>query len=193
MFVLNCSKTWMSYSPANQYRYKDEEDTLYKELTDACSSSPSSSSLLRSRTKMNHLMYSQPDLTSTICTVFPSQDIIHSPMPPNKNGFNYGKKIHDVYEEFRKFQLLNAETDRECCVCGEGVNFERRKRTSMCDEMKDSGDSESVCTENSESCVSPIWCIDCQENLIAVGCANGRLEIWEARTGKLKVKIKQTC
>jgi hypothetical protein len=33
----------------------------------------------------------------------------------------------------------------------------------------------------------PIWCLDCHENLIAVGCANGRLEFWEGSTGTFKV------
>jgi hypothetical protein len=33
----------------------------------------------------------------------------------------------------------------------------------------------------------PIWCLDCHENLIAIGCANGRLEFWEGTTGTFKV------
>jgi hypothetical protein len=33
----------------------------------------------------------------------------------------------------------------------------------------------------------PIWCLDCHENLIAVGCASGRLEFWEGSTGTFKV------
>ncbi|XP_063231759.1 sterol regulatory element-binding protein cleavage-activating protein [Bacillus rossius redtenbacheri] len=32
--------------------------------------------------------------------------------------------------------------------------------------------------------VPPIWCIDVQENLIVVGCANGQLEFWEGSTGR---------
>lgn len=34
----------------------------------------------------------------------------------------------------------------------------------------------------------PIWCLDCHENLIAIGCANGRLEFWEGTTATFKVK-----
>jgi hypothetical protein len=33
----------------------------------------------------------------------------------------------------------------------------------------------------------PIWCLDCHENLVAIGCANGRLEFWEGTTGTFKV------
>lgn len=47
--------------------------------------------------------------------------------------------------------------------------------------------SEAVRSENSDS--SPIWCLDCQSNLIVVGCASGVLEVWEATTGKLKVRF----
>lgn len=31
---------------------------------------------------------------------------------------------------------------------------------------------------------SPIWCMDCQDNLIVVGCGSGHLEVWEASSGR---------
>ncbi|XP_067004981.2 sterol regulatory element-binding protein cleavage-activating protein isoform X2 [Anabrus simplex] len=34
--------------------------------------------------------------------------------------------------------------------------------------------------------VPPIWCVDCHENLVVLGCANGRLEFWEGSVGKFK-------
>jgi hypothetical protein len=36
----------------------------------------------------------------------------------------------------------------------------------------------------------PIWCLDCRENLIAVGCSNGRLEFWEGTTATFKVMLQ---
>lgn len=33
---------------------------------------------------------------------------------------------------------------------------------------------------------SPIWCLDFLDNLIVIGCADGRLEFWEGTTGNLK-------
>lgn len=36
---------------------------------------------------------------------------------------------------------------------------------------------------------SPVWCMDYVDNLIVIGCADGRLEFWEATTGKLKVNL----
>lgn len=35
--------------------------------------------------------------------------------------------------------------------------------------------------------LSPIWCLDFLDNLIVIGCADGRLEFWEGTTGSFKV------
>lgn len=42
---------------------------------------------------------------------------------------------------------------------------------------------------NDMSFVSPpaIWCMDIMDDIIVIGCSNGRLEFWEASSGKLKV------
>lgn len=36
---------------------------------------------------------------------------------------------------------------------------------------------------------SPVWCMDFCNDLIILGCADGRLEFWEASSGKLMVRI----
>ncbi|XP_030375310.1 sterol regulatory element-binding protein cleavage-activating protein isoform X2 [Scaptodrosophila lebanonensis] len=38
---------------------------------------------------------------------------------------------------------------------------------------------------------SPIWCLDYFDNLIAVGCANGRVELWESPAGVLKCAYQE--
>ncbi|GAB0092076.1 Sterol regulatory element-binding protein cleavage-activating protein [Sergentomyia squamirostris] len=40
-------------------------------------------------------------------------------------------------------------------------------------------------TTNQRIC-SPIWCLDFVDNLVAVGCSDGRIEFWEGSTGNLK-------
>lgn len=35
--------------------------------------------------------------------------------------------------------------------------------------------------------VPPVWCMDCQENLVVLGTGAGRLEIWDSFSGYLKV------
>ncbi|KYQ48506.1 Sterol regulatory element-binding protein cleavage-activating protein [Trachymyrmex zeteki] len=41
-------------------------------------------------------------------------------------------------------------------------------------------------TIQSSPIIAAIWCMDYQENLIVVGCANGSLEFWEGTTGRFK-------
>lgn len=50
-----------------------------------------------------------------------------------------------------------------------------------------------LATDNTVQQMAPIWCLDCHENLIVVGCANGRLEFWEGSTGTFKVRISICC
>lgn len=39
-----------------------------------------------------------------------------------------------------------------------------------------------------EICVnSQIWCVDCNENVVVVGCADGSLQFWDMYKGILKV------
>lgn len=40
---------------------------------------------------------------------------------------------------------------------------------------------------------SPVWCMDFCNDLIILGCADGRLEFWEASTGKLMVCLLSFC
>ncbi|KAH8277884.1 hypothetical protein KR018_009642 [Drosophila ironensis] len=38
---------------------------------------------------------------------------------------------------------------------------------------------------------SPVWCLDYFDNLIVVGCANGRVELWESPAGVLKCAYQE--
>lgn len=42
---------------------------------------------------------------------------------------------------------------------------------------------------NKKAEVSPIWCLDYMDNLIVIGCADGKIEFWESTTGTLKVSF----
>lgn len=51
-------------------------------------------------------------------------------------------------------------------------------------------DKENRTKKNSENeiCVnSQIWCVDCNENVVVLGCADGSLQFWDLYTGILKV------
>lgn len=45
----------------------------------------------------------------------------------------------------------------------------------------------SVSVNLHERAWTPIWCLDYLDNLIVIGCADGRMEFWEGTTGTLKV------
>lgn len=38
--------------------------------------------------------------------------------------------------------------------------------------------------------VPPIWCLECQDALIIVGCGSGRIEVWDLYNNVLKVRIR---
>jgi len=35
----------------------------------------------------------------------------------------------------------------------------------------------------------PIWCLDIQENIVVLGTGSGRIELWDAFRGYLKVNL----
>lgn len=42
-------------------------------------------------------------------------------------------------------------------------------------------------SENEISVISQIWCVDCNENVVVLGCADGSLQFWDLYKGILKV------
>jgi hypothetical protein len=72
----------------------------------------------------------------------------------------------------------------------QAAEVERRLPRALCHSslpMRDSCGKKGLTVGDTAQPTPPIWCLDCHENLIAVGCANGRLEFWEGSTGTFKV------
>lgn len=42
---------------------------------------------------------------------------------------------------------------------------------------------------NDQNCPPSIWCMDFADDLIVLGCSDGRLEFWEASTAKFHVSL----
>lgn len=56
-------------------------------------------------------------------------------------------------------------------------------------EISTNNSRDNSSTDRYRSCkLSPIWCIDYSDNLIVIGCADGRMEFWESSTGEVKVR-----
>lgn len=80
------------------------------------------------------------------------------------------------------------------------INRELKPTNSECDNYELQTNDAFKSTDNSSKLhltnyrkrckePSPIWCLDYYEGLIAVGCGDGRIELWESTTGLLKVGI----
>lgn len=71
----------------------------------------------------------------------------------------------------------------------------KRRNTKYSLESQENNENDSFDKEN-KGCdrtnykLSSVWCMDYAENLIVIGCADGRLELWEGTTGVLKVRLK---
>ena len=63
-------------------------------------------------------------------------------------------------------------------------------------KMKNNGLIRNESDHNSMENQSPasVWAMDCEDGLIVLGCADGRIEIWETMSCQFKVrKIKNIC
>ncbi|KAJ9574024.1 hypothetical protein L9F63_008550, partial [Diploptera punctata] len=63
------------------------------------------------------------------------------------------------------------------CINRSGFDFSSREIVCSVDSPCDV--DRRAAQINTGCAAPPIWCLDCQENLIAIGCASGRLEFWE--------------
>ncbi|XP_012252105.2 sterol regulatory element-binding protein cleavage-activating protein isoform X2 [Athalia rosae] len=121
-----------------------------------------------------------PDLRSTINTNFSTMK--YSPVQKNyEQGFDFGDQYRQLFEEHRKSidEIQKSESSERLASCAN-----RLKKNELTGSVTSLGTDRTVQILSHN--VSPIWCIDYQENLIVVGCANGSLEFWEGTTGLLK-------
>ncbi|XP_043261017.1 sterol regulatory element-binding protein cleavage-activating protein [Colletes gigas] len=123
--------------------------------------------------------YDIPDLKSTINIKFSSMK--HSQIQQNyEPGFDFGDQYKYLIEEHNKSidKLQKSESLEQLCVPNGRLNS-----SGFLDSISSlNGDR----TVQFSQMISPIWCMDYQENLIVVGCANGSLEFWEGTTGRFK-------
>lgn len=55
-------------------------------------------------------------------------------------------------------------------------------------DQKNDWESRSTKLSENEICVnSQIWCVDCNENVVVLGCADGSLQFWDLYKRILKV------
>ncbi|XP_034230725.1 sterol regulatory element-binding protein cleavage-activating protein isoform X1 [Thrips palmi] len=136
-----------------------------------------------------------PDLRSSINTNFASlASSPHSPSPDDsKSGYDFGSKYRELFQMHRlSCDLSGSSLDSEDvsgdCSCG-SVNSSSATPNSFLSPRL-SVDEFPIRRSSVEDpipvAVPPIWCIDCRENIVVLGCADGRLEFWEGASGRFK-------
>jgi len=125
--------------------------------------------------------YDLPDLKSAINIKFSTTK--YTPSQNNYDqGFDFGEQYKILLEEHNKSieEMQKSKTSEQLNV------FPARSNNLV-------GSTSSINTDRtiqSSHVIAAIWCMDYQENLIVVGCANGSLEFWEGTTGRFKVRCK---
>ncbi|XP_017876182.1 sterol regulatory element-binding protein cleavage-activating protein [Ceratina calcarata] len=123
--------------------------------------------------------YDLPDLKSAINIKFSSMK--HTPQQSSERGYDFGDRYKHLLEEHNKSidELQTLE-----CLEQLSAPSGRFNSSGLPDNVQSSFSTDKNMQIN--HAVPPIWCMDYQENLIVVGCANGNLEFWEGTTGKFK-------
>ncbi|KAL7307009.1 hypothetical protein TKK_0000758 [Trichogramma kaykai] len=160
----------MNHNMSNDYDYQ-----IGEKLTPI---SPTSSIFRHSFDHTDDL----PDLRAKINTKFTS-----SPFPSGaskqfsyEDGFDFGEQYKQLYEEHSKRRAFDYQDKATC----NNENFGNTLKFSTGATTTENSINNDGNAEQNE--VSSIWCMDYQENLIAIGCANGSIEFWEGTTGKFK-------
>ncbi|GAB6026796.1 hypothetical protein CHUAL_013289 [Chamberlinius hualienensis] len=128
----------------------------------------------------------QPNLSSTIDTNFTAthQRSKSATLKVEDDGYDFSHfQIH--YDEHR--QLMNDEDEIG------NIQFNKRSRSGdLSPSVAHSPSLNQFVASKSEDmkevfdASSPIWCIDCKDNLIVVGCGDGRIEMYHSKTGVLR-------
>ncbi|CAG4942250.1 unnamed protein product [Colias eurytheme] len=108
----------------------------------------------------------------------------------------YFSDEHDMYETKENLDINKYSANREFCgnnikekVIDESTYVNSDKVLKNTHELRKSDSEDAVTNLNWRSKPmkeSPVWCMDYCNDLIILGCADGRLEFWEATSGKLK-------
>lgn len=68
------------------------------------------------------------------------------------------------------------------------INQDENKSRHTINSDQNIWENRSKKMSENEICVnSQIWCVDCNENVVVLGCADGSLQFWDMYKGILKV------
>lgn len=129
-------------------------------------------------------LFDYPNLHSTINTKFSTMKY-QSKQTNYEDGFDYGDNITNIFKQYRNSSdILLNELENNILIESNEFN----NNHSLNDSINSLNNNNNINDNNNinEKTVPSIWCIDYQENILVVGCANGVLEFWEGTTGRFK-------
>ncbi|XP_034937931.1 sterol regulatory element-binding protein cleavage-activating protein [Chelonus insularis] len=127
--------------------------------------------------KNSNYTFDFPDLRPLINTKFSASTYVPKQMS-FENGFDFGNDYKKLFDQYAK----NSD-DIHKCESSEYLNRSSGRLNNH--DLTDSANSLNT-NRTLQSNIAPIWCVDYQENILVVGCANGVLEFWEGTTGSFK-------
>lgn len=119
-----------------------------------------------------------------------------SSLTSSDSKYNFNKSYrHYYFNHDYDVKLRNCEKAPKRQSIGDNLRGTLSESNSEVNTKRNSvnGDKVNFSRESSSGSnfnatgFSPVWCMDYVDNLIVIGCADGRLEFWEGTTGKLKV------
>ncbi|KAK7488750.1 hypothetical protein BaRGS_00020047 [Batillaria attramentaria] len=139
----------------------------------------------RNRQAMERYSEFTPDLTSTINTDFasmePQSDSVGS------QGFDFQRWVEGVYEEHRDMLRESSSQLRERRVqSANEANLLLPPEDEWRSRSWSQGDNPFAGDDSELDPASPVWCLTVKDGLIVAGCGNGRIEMWEGESGRLK-------
>ncbi|XP_041986621.1 sterol regulatory element-binding protein cleavage-activating protein [Aricia agestis] len=114
--------------------------------------------------------------------------------------YDFAKVYRELYCSDRNSKYDTRDIDKHKDTNCNGLDFDeivpmrtrahtgnglRNRREKPVDRTKSDVNSDMLDWRSRAIQESPIWCMDFCNDLIILGCADGRLEFWEASTGKL--------
>lgn len=130
----------------------------------------------------------------------------YSPVANNKDStkFDFGEDYRELYKNYDRELRMRHKTNEtsKWVTCQRSIENNPVSdemgipKTRSCEKLNPNGvNCKSMNLRNDFAAIrnSPVWCLDYLDNLIVIGCANGRLEFWEGTTGELKVIAFCVC
>ena len=180
-----------NYFPLNAHSYEDNEQSQHA----------STETLPIEKTENIKSKTSLPDFSHTINTNFAmvNNDISKKVEDSSKNKIigHEDDTVHDKKMErcnsafsFSKFEKLLANHKENEDIMSTSLPNCTQDEESLLKRTYLPRGKERISTFDHKLIPSSVWAMDVSDGLLVLGCSNGRIELWESFSGKLKVKFK---